>query len=221
MRTGQAGSVSAVLARDVLEQAGREASSATQDCLFNVGLFLWPAEPNGLVVTGCKEGTDAASSGLREGDVIVTISGKSLAGVAAGDAAHALAGPSGSCVVVSARRDNEGGASVLEATLMRDVSEDEAIAETVAALGKAQDAENFWQQLSIACNEKMERELKEARMKEMLPQRARMASLSYAPIIASQGKDEDLEVPPPDRARLASSCFSSSCFKPPTPRPGA
>ena len=61
--------------------------------------------------------------------------------------------------MVSARRGNEGGASVLETTLMCDVSENDAIAETVSALGKAQDAEKFWRQPSIACIEKMEREL--------------------------------------------------------------
>jgi hypothetical protein len=53
---GQARSVTATLARDVLEQEQHQLSSASQDRLFNVGLFLWPAEPYGLVITACKPG---------------------------------------------------------------------------------------------------------------------------------------------------------------------
>ena len=117
-------------------------------------------------------GTQAAESGLRPGDVIVEVEGRSLAGVAAGDAAHALAGPSKSLVSVSARRENsERGASVVQTTLLRDVSEDDAIAGTVAALGKAQDVEKFWNQLGVTCDDKLKLQLKEARAREMLFQR--------------------------------------------------
>jgi hypothetical protein len=52
----QARSVAATLARDVLEQEQSQAKSASQDRLFNVGLFLWPTEPYGLLITACKPG---------------------------------------------------------------------------------------------------------------------------------------------------------------------
>lgn len=117
-------------------------------------------------------GTQAAESGLRPGDVIVEVEGRSLAGVAPGDAAHALAGPSKSLVSVLARRENsEIGASVVQTTLLRDVSEDDAIAGTVAALGKTQDVEKFWNQLGVTCDDKLKLQLKEARAREMLFQR--------------------------------------------------
>ena len=44
------------LARDVLEQELHQSSSVSQERLFSVGLFLWPAEPYGLVITACKPG---------------------------------------------------------------------------------------------------------------------------------------------------------------------
>ena len=53
---GQAKSVSATLVRDVLEQEVSKAKSASQDRLFNVGLFLWPTAPYGLLITACKPG---------------------------------------------------------------------------------------------------------------------------------------------------------------------
>ena len=48
--------MTATLARDILEQEQDQSSSASQDKLFNVGLFLWPAKPYGLVITACKPG---------------------------------------------------------------------------------------------------------------------------------------------------------------------
>ena len=125
-----------------------------------------------LLNTYKNTGTQAEKSGLRAGDVIVEVEGRSLAGVAPGDAAHALAGPSESVVSVSARRENsETGSTVVQTTLLRDVSGDDAIAGTVAALGNAQDVERFWNELGIACDDKMELHLKEARAREMLLQR--------------------------------------------------
>ncbi len=108
--------------------------------------------------------------------MIVEVEGRSLAGVAAGDAAHALAGPSESLVSVLFRReDGKKGARMVQTTLLRDVSEDDAIAGTVAALGKAQDVETFWNQLGVTCNEKMALQLKETQAREMLSRTALIA----------------------------------------------
>ena len=159
--------------------------------------------------TNTHTGTHAGESGLREGDVIVEVEGRSLADVTSGDAAHALAGPSGSCVLVSAiRQGAHKGTVVVKTNLVRDVSEDDAIEATVAAIGQAKDVERFWKQLGIACNDKMEHQLQEARTREMLSQRAHMVNVR----LANRTQEKDLQCPTPDRARLASSCFSSSCL---------
>ena len=137
------------------------------------------------------------------------VQGRSLAGVSSGDAAHALAGPSGSCVLVLAtRQDPHKGRVIVEANLLRDVSEDDAIGATVAAMGQAKDVERFWKQLGIAFNDKMEHQLKEARTREMVSQRARMVNVR----LANRTQEQELQCPAPDRNRLASSCFSSSCL---------
>jgi hypothetical protein len=159
--------------------------------------------------TNTHTGTHAGESGLREGDVIVEVEGRSLAGVSSRDAAHALAGPSGSYVLVSVRRqDTHKGTVVVTTHLVRDVSEDNAIEATFAAMGQAKDVERFWKQLGITCNDKMEHQLQEARIREMHSQRAHMVNVR----LAHRTQEKDLQIPTLNRARLASSCFSSSCL---------
>jgi hypothetical protein len=97
---------------------------------------------------------------------------------------------------------------VVTTHLVRDVSEDNAIEATFAAMGQAKDVERFWKQLGITCNDKMEHQLQEARIREMHSQRAHMVNVR----LAHRTQEKDLQIPTLNRARLASSCFSSSCL---------
>jgi hypothetical protein len=122
----------------------------------------------------------------------VEVEGRSLAGVSSRDAAHALAGPSGSYVLVSVRRqDTHKGTVVVTTHLVRDVSEDNAIEATFAAMGQAKDVERFWKQLGITCNDKMEHQLQEARIREMHSQRAHMVNVR----LAHRTQEKDLQIP--------------------------
>jgi hypothetical protein len=90
-----------------------------------VGLMIWPQGPKKeLIITGIKEGTSASTSGLEEGDIISSVDDEPVDNMKAEDVALQMAGPTGSKTKITTK----GGR---EATLIRDVSADEANKTTV------------------------------------------------------------------------------------------
>ncbi|HVP57075.1 MAG TPA: S41 family peptidase, partial [bacterium] len=72
-----------------------------------------------LTVIAPIEGTPAARAGIRGGDRVVKIDGKSTRGISMNDAIEKLRGPKGTDVTISIQR--EGEAELLDYTITRDV----------------------------------------------------------------------------------------------------
>jgi len=75
--------------------------------LAGIGVVL-SARGEGLWVAGLAPGGSAAEAGLRRGDVVISVDGRSVVDLGFADAVNAIRGPEGTSVVLGVRRDGEG-----------------------------------------------------------------------------------------------------------------
>jgi len=75
--------------------------------LAGIGVVL-SARGDGLWVAGLAPGGSAAEAGLRRGDVVISVDGRSVVDLGFADAINAIRGPEGTAVVLGVRREGEG-----------------------------------------------------------------------------------------------------------------
>ena len=91
---------------------------------YRVGLLLWPAKNDELVITGFEKGSSAASSGLILGDVVIEVDGESIKGLPPCAVTQKMAGMPGTKVDLTVSRIISHVKSVYSLSLIRDVSPD-------------------------------------------------------------------------------------------------
>ena len=93
-----------------------EFNKATQGEFSGVGISIQADEAGGLKVISPLEDSPALKAGIRAGDVITAIDGKSAKGITTTQAVRVITGPSGSPVTLTVRRPDE---TVKDFTLIR------------------------------------------------------------------------------------------------------